>query len=339
MGLVLLTAATALEAVNGFDDGQARFSLRVKGILIPYEVMSVTAMPGESLNIEGVPGPTASPASLEADRGTVQPVKAMAWRFRAPDTPGRCKLKLRSADRDETVELNVFVLVPAARLTGERLNGYRIGRYPATPLRGNPIYAPPRGFIEVESGHTDIHLTPHFKVASFLSKQAGSFPKYLTLDERLLMKLEAILAELNAAGVHADTLHVMSGYRTPFYNQMIENVPYSMHVFGGAADIFVDRNDDEMMDDLTGDKVVDLDDARFLYDFVDRLETTERRLPWIGGLGLYPATAAHGPFVHVDVRGRPARWGDVPDRDRPRAVPAPAASRPAASKAARSAAR
>jgi hypothetical protein len=28
----------------------------------------------------------------------------------------------------------------------------------------------------------------------------------------------------------------------------------------------------------------------------------------IGGLGKYPSTASHGPFVHVDVRGRKARW-------------------------------
>ena len=27
------------------------------------------------------------------------------------------------------------------------------------------------------------------------------------------------------------------------------------------------------------------------------------------GLGLYDATPAHGPFVHVDTRGRRVRWG------------------------------
>ena len=35
--------------------------------------------------------------------------------------------------------------------------------------------------------------------------------------------------------------------------------------------------------------------------------------PWyeifIGGLGKYKKTASHGPFVHVDVRGFRARWG------------------------------
>jgi uncharacterized protein YcbK (DUF882 family) len=35
----------------------------------------------------------------------------------------------------------------------------------------------------------------------------------------------------------------MSGYRTPYYNGVLHDVRYSMHQFGGAADIFVDRHD------------------------------------------------------------------------------------------------
>ncbi len=30
--------------------------------------------------------------------------------------------------------------------------------------------------------------------------------------------------------------------------------------------------------------------------------------PYQGGMGFYPGTAAHPPFVHVDVRGTRARW-------------------------------
>jgi hypothetical protein len=28
----------------------------------------------------------------------------------------------------------------------------------------------------------------------------------------------------------------------------------------------------------------------------------------VGGIGIYKANRAHGPFVHVDTRGTPARW-------------------------------
>ncbi|MFH2036543.1 MAG: hypothetical protein ABIJ45_09090 [Candidatus Zixiibacteriota bacterium] len=31
---------------------------------------------------------------------------------------------------------------------------------------------------------------------------------------------------------------------------------------------------------------------------------------FIGGLGRYKKTEDHGPFVHTDVRGYRARWGD-----------------------------
>ena len=36
----------------------------------------------------------------------------------------------------------------------------------------------------------------------------------------------------------------------------------------------------------------------------------ERQYPeLVGGLGVYRATRARGPFIHVDVRGDRARWG------------------------------
>jgi hypothetical protein len=41
-------------------------------------------------------------------------------------------------------------------------------------------------------------------------------------------------------GHNVDGLTIMSGYRTPFYNRAIGNVPNSRHVFGGAADFYID---------------------------------------------------------------------------------------------------
>lgn len=47
-----------------------------------------------------------------------------------------------------------------------------------------------------------------------------------------------------------------------------------------------------------------LADANFLYDYAEKL-FKEKGLKQ-GGLGSYKANAVHGPFVHVDARGRPA---------------------------------
>jgi uncharacterized protein YcbK (DUF882 family) len=130
----------------------------------------------------------------------------------------------------------------------------------------------------------------------------------VVLQERLPLKLEAVLERLNAIGVDVDTLHVMSAYRTPFYNHAIGDVTYSMHQWGSAADIYVDPLKNNRMVDLNHDGRVDVDDAKFLYDEIERLlaQSGNRRLQ--GGMGYYPATAYHPPFVHVDVRGTAARW-------------------------------
>jgi len=63
------------------------------------------------------------------------------------------------------------------------------------------------------------------------------------------------------------------------------------------------------MDDLNGDGRVDLQDAGVLYEIVDDLYGRPWYAPLIGGLARYRTTSAHGPFVHVDVRGSRARWG------------------------------
>jgi uncharacterized protein YcbK (DUF882 family) len=47
-------------------------------------------------------------------------------------------------------------------------------------------------------------------------------------------------------------------------------------------------------------------DALVLRGIVERIESEHPEL--IGGVGTYRATRAHGPFVHVDVRGTRARW-------------------------------
>jgi hypothetical protein len=62
------------------------------------------------------------------------------------------------------------------------------------------------------------------------------------------------------------------------------------------------------MDDLNHDGRIDVDDARVLYDAIETLLTEPLFRRFQGGMGIYPATGAHPPFVHVDVRGGRARW-------------------------------
>jgi hypothetical protein len=60
------------------------------------------------------------------------------------------------------------------------------------------------------------------------------------------------------------------------------------------------------MDDLNGDRRVDIRDAEVIRAAVDRVERAHPSLA--GGVGVYPGNAAHGPFAHIDARGYRARW-------------------------------
>jgi len=125
----------------------------------------------------------------------------------------------------------------------------------------------------------------------------------------LLQKLEMVLAALHENKPEVTRFTVMSGYRTPSYNRAIGNGQYSFHVWGGAADVFVDMNGNGRMDDLNGDGRVDREDAVWLSNFVDNLERRGHFADHlIGGIGIYGPNAVRGPFVHIDARGFKARW-------------------------------
>lgn len=207
------------------------------------------------------------------------------------------------------IPLAVIAAVPFEAKESGYLNGYHIGRYPVEGSGRTDRYAPPGGFIEITLENQDFQISEHFRLRQFLTKDQGDvWPKYLALDLRLIDKLELVLQELNAMGVRAEALHVMSGFRTPQYNGPGGDgrATLSRHTYGDAADVWVDNDGDGYMDDLNGDGRADLQDARIMMRAVERVE---RRYPeLIGGAGVYVANSAHGPFIHIDVRGSHARW-------------------------------
>jgi hypothetical protein len=281
-----------------FAGERVGFALRFGDEVNPHRLMSAFVMPGETLEIQPVLGGSVDRFRLEAESGEVERREGGGWRWTAPETPGVWCLKVTDTEADETMCLNAFVLTPYDG--GETLNGYRIGSYPGEP---------PAGVVEVTEENWETWVSPHFQLKQFLCKQESGWPKYLVLHTRLLLKLEMLLEEINEQGIPADSLYVMSGYRTPFYNRSIGNrTSRSRHTVGDAADVFVDRNRNGMMDDLDGDRRVTVDDARILYRMVADKEEEAWYQPFVGGLGLYPPAPHRGPFIHVDTRGHPARW-------------------------------
>ncbi|HXZ85569.1 MAG TPA: D-Ala-D-Ala carboxypeptidase family metallohydrolase [Myxococcota bacterium] len=289
---------------------RARFELRHGDVSSRLRVALASVLPGETLDLSARDRSGARlPVQITGSKSLRQTLPG-AWTFTAPSRPGLHRLRVASADAQDEIALNVFVLVPSRRLARGRINGYEIGRYPAAATVQGARVDPPPGFIEVTRKNEDTLVSPHFRLSQFLCKERGEFPKYVLVDARLLAKLEALLDALNQHGIAAQSLEIMSGYRTPAYNREIGNsTTWSRHLWGDAADVFVDRSPrDGRMDDLDGNGVVDARDAELLYALADALDRDPPEDWSIGGAGYYAATAAHGPFLHLDVRGHTARW-------------------------------
>lgn len=203
--------------------------------------------------------------------------------------------------------VRAFTLHPLTQGKPDFLGNYRLGHYPKAQSSPNAAhYQPPPGFVRVTQANKTQRVSAHFRLEQFLCKQSGGWPKYVAVQPALLRKLDALVRALQERGIDLATLTVMSGYRTPYYNRAIGNVAFSRHIYGDAADIFVDRDGDGRMDDLNGDGRSNVADAQWLAAVVASLDDDEVTP---GGLGTYKANSAHGPFVHIDTRGKAARWG------------------------------
>ncbi len=341
--LVALNAGCARLPPPPLADGgghrqPSRLEILRHGESLHSRVRALTLLPGESVRLTNAAdtSPVAPAVSTIAPvfevRAHTFPGARVRWdtdggrvatasrgsatvaRWIAPDTPGTYRLRLRDGDghaTDAQPEIVMLVLTPFTLTSNGSLSGYVIGEYPAgdrhTPEQ--PRESPPvPGFVAVTPHNQDVALSAHFRLRDFLCKQQPEhFPKYLALDVRLLDKLERLVDALTVAHGRVPRVTVMSAFRTPYYNRAIGNeTPWSRHTLGDAADVFVDDDGDGVMDDLDHDGAITAADADALLRVVDTLDGGDTRIA--GGAAAYGATAAHGPFVHLDVRGSRARW-------------------------------
>jgi len=219
--------------------------------------------------------------------------------LRAPARPGAFWLVLSRGNVADTVaDLALFVEHPMPNRMATGINGYHLGRWPRA-VDG----VVPRGFVEVTERISDFPLSPHLKLSDFVVHDAqDGFPKYLHVREALLDKIEltvAEIAQMRGRSASAIRLNVASGFRSPAHNgQLTGTAQDSRHMFGDAADIAIDANDDGRLTEV---------DARLV---AAAAEIVERKFPdLVGGIGLYITRDGGGwPYVHIDVRGKRARW-------------------------------
>jgi uncharacterized protein YcbK (DUF882 family) len=232
----------------------------------------------------------------------------------AAAAPGVWNVLLRVRDAIRPVpDLHLITLVPLSEKRAGRIGGYLVGEWPfekgGTPR--SPEYAPPTGVIRVTPENQDVRVSTHLRLRDFLTKgQENVWPKYVVVSTRLLDKVELTLDALEAKGHPVEHVGVISGFRTPTYNESGGNPAgrgaLSRHMYGDAIDFFIDNDRDGRMDDLNGDGRVDRKDGAVIGAAAEEVERKHPHL--IGGISVYTPTGAHAGFVHVDTRGYRARW-------------------------------
>lgn len=275
----------------------------------PGEPLGVSHLPEEA-RVRFAEGDVAAGDSTVAP-ATVGDAVAEGDSVAAPTTPGIWRLVVAAGRVLAPIgDLRVITRRPLADRRNGRIGQYVVGAWP-TERRAHRGYTTPSGFIEVTRENQDTPVSDHFQLRDFLTKgQANVWPKYLVLELKLVDKLELVLADLQEQGIRTAGVTVMSGFRTPTYNSTGGNTAgrasLSRHMYGDAADVFIDNDGNGVMDDLNGDGRVDVGDARVVAAAAERVERRHPTL--IGGIGIYTAGPGHGPFVHIDTRGFRARW-------------------------------
>jgi len=242
-----------------------------------------------------------------ADTGSIQALPAdsthrLEPRFEAPSKPGFYRLALVKGPEHVIVDGPALsVMVPFAAKLGSTLNGYRIGTYLTERLGKRTDEPAPPGFVQIDEDKLDLPLTKHLRLSDFVTHDdQESWPRYAALDARLLDKIELVVAEIGKLSGKGDDasfeLDVHSGFRTPLHNRRVKRAARdSRHQYGDAADIAIDSN---------GDGRITFADTRLIARAVEVVEQEHPDL--VGGMGLYNRGSAS--YVHIDARGRRARW-------------------------------
>jgi len=261
--------------------------------------------------------------------------RELTWR--APDAGGHYQLEatfLARASLAQTVtgplehcwgrasfDVLVYDEYDPKKLT---LQDVPIGLYPdpnkdtaPASVRDRPqSYDPPRWFLRVTNETRHLPVSAHFSLGDFapvnnLASDSGR--SFIALDRGLIDRLEAIRAECKRLGLGDGRLKILRAYLSPLAAESLRRdgaqvSEYSRFLYGDAAIIILDGDNDGMMDDLTRDGKIDAKDALALADVCEEVERTGHA----GGLGIYGAspdrTLPNTPFVHVDLRGTRARW-------------------------------
>lgn len=116
-------------------------------------------------------------------------------------------------------------------------------------------------------------------------------PLYWGIDPDILHKVLELRSALEDKGYDGAAFHCNYGYRHPTLNEAVGGAPRSRHIAGDALDLVID--------DINRDGLINAEDKDIVLNICEREIIGNK-----GGIGRYPGTQV----VHIDLRGRRARW-------------------------------
>lgn len=311
--LVIIIMIFALSFnVFAYSQEKADFSLKFEENRIPFKIFSIFVLPGETIRLSIAEKNQNSKFSYIGSDGDFLYRDGSALGWKAPAKSGHYSIKIKDRNNNSgnsEMNLNIFVLHPFTEKKNGHIDNFKIGNYPQIPKNKNGSYKTPDGFLKIEESMLDIKLTPNFKLSQFLTNQTESLPHYIAIKESLLLKLEYLLEEFKKAGYSTDTFGIVSVYRTPYFNNEIgNNTDHTRHIYGDAADIYIDNSGDGQMDDLNNDGKIDINDARVMADLAIKFDKNPKYSKLAGGVASYKSNCVRGPFIHIDTRGFHVTW-------------------------------
>ena len=142
----LLLLAVPLPAA-AWDAQRLPSALVIQGLMVPHPVFAIYPLPGDVIRVRWKDGSPGRVRYLGREHATG------SGTVHAPRRPGLTHMEVAHAGNGTVARIAVLTRVPYGEMDGAGLlRGYLIGHYPDQPLRGQEIYLPPRGFVEVPYG-------------------------------------------------------------------------------------------------------------------------------------------------------------------------------------------
>jgi hypothetical protein len=284
----------------------------------------VVVPPGESLQLT---------CELDGMQGDIvvfkndQPVqRSAAVTFAAPERPGSYYIRLALAVGDAApASREICVVVPfkaGARRNADGFDLYaddqEIGRYRHVSrsgnrkVRANPdSYQPPAWWFRITPGNAGFSVVPGLTAGELVTPSEDTGRPHTDLVPvcySMWRTIYALRSALEAAGIPATAMKVISAFRGPRYNRSIGSSSFGRHIYGDAFDFYIDLEGDAKASDLNRDGKRDRRDAYAVVAILEDL-MADGVIP-MGGIGVYNTIGGdHEVTMHVDNRGHRATWG------------------------------